>query len=81
MTKLLLQVEAIKKIAEYVAQLRMVGKGHGMIQISEIDYHCQVVAVVLTFTATFWAQVFVNWWLAGVWHFDQMLLHEGDAAL
>ncbi|KAK4582319.1 hypothetical protein RGQ29_025483, partial [Quercus rubra] len=39
------QVEAIKKISEYVAQLRMVGKGHG------------------------------------VWHFDQMLLHEGDAAL
>ncbi|XP_057524517.1 ferritin, chloroplastic [Amaranthus tricolor] len=35
------QVEAIKKIAEYVTQLRMVGKGHG------------------------------------VWHFDQMLLHEG----
>ncbi|GMH10206.1 hypothetical protein Nepgr_012047 [Nepenthes gracilis] len=34
------QVEAIKKIAEYVTQLRMVGKGHG------------------------------------VWHFDQMLLHE-----
>ena len=39
------QVEAIKKISEYVAQLRMVGKGHG------------------------------------VWHFDQMLLHEGDTAL
>ncbi|XP_022745040.1 ferritin-3, chloroplastic-like isoform X1 [Durio zibethinus] len=39
------QVEAIKKIAEYVAQLRMVGKGHG------------------------------------VWHFDQSLLHEGDAGL
>ncbi|XWS60001.1 hypothetical protein CRYUN_Cryun08bG0170600 [Craigia yunnanensis] len=38
------QVEAIKKIAEYVAQLRMVGKGHG------------------------------------VWHFDQRLLHKGDAA-
>ncbi|XVF76881.1 hypothetical protein PTKIN_Ptkin13bG0302700 [Pterospermum kingtungense] len=38
------QVEAIKKIAEYVVQLRMVGKGHG------------------------------------VWHFDQMLLHEGGAA-
>ncbi|KDP22838.1 hypothetical protein JCGZ_00425 [Jatropha curcas] len=38
------QVEAIKKIAGYVAQLRRVGKGHG------------------------------------VWHFDQMLLHEGDAA-
>ncbi|THF98191.1 ferritin-4, chloroplastic-like [Camellia sinensis] len=38
------QVEAIKKIAEYVTQLRMVGKGHG------------------------------------VWHFDQMLLHEGDDA-
>ncbi|GLT89226.1 hypothetical protein SLE2022_072190 [Rubroshorea leprosula] len=36
------QVEAIKKIAEYVAQLRRVGKGHG------------------------------------VWHFDQMLLHEGE---
>ncbi|KAH7537606.1 hypothetical protein FEM48_Zijuj03G0110800 [Ziziphus jujuba var. spinosa] len=34
------QVEAIKKISEYVAQLRRVGKGHG------------------------------------VWHFDQMLLHE-----
>ncbi|XP_042433055.1 ferritin-3, chloroplastic-like [Zingiber officinale] len=38
------QVEAIKKVAEYVAQLRRVGKGHG------------------------------------VWHFDQMLLHEGGAA-
>ncbi|KAL9231459.1 hypothetical protein vseg_006686 [Gypsophila vaccaria] len=38
------QVEAIKKISEYVAQLRRVGKGHG------------------------------------VWHFDQMLLREGDAA-
>lgn len=38
------QVEAIKKIADFVTQLRMVGKGHG------------------------------------VWHFDQMLLHEGDAA-
>ncbi|GAY32104.1 hypothetical protein CUMW_000630 [Citrus unshiu] len=37
-------VEAINKIAKYVSQLRMVGKGHG------------------------------------VWHFDQMLLHEGDAA-
>ncbi|KAL3717009.1 hypothetical protein ACJRO7_008568 [Eucalyptus globulus] len=36
------QVEAIKKIADFVTQLRMVGKGHG------------------------------------VWHFDQMLLHEGD---
>ncbi|GAB4857326.1 Dysferlin [Ancistrocladus abbreviatus] len=36
------QVEAIKKISEYVTQLRMVGKGHG------------------------------------VWHFDQMLLHEGE---
>ncbi|CAL5363919.1 unnamed protein product [Camellia sinensis] len=34
------QVEAIKKMSEYVAQLRRVGKGHG------------------------------------VWHFDQMLLHE-----
>lgn len=38
------QVEAINKIAKFVAQLRMVGKGHG------------------------------------VWHFDQVLLHEGDAA-
>lgn len=38
------QVESIKKIAEYVTQLRMVGKGHG------------------------------------VWHFDQMLLHEAHAA-
>ncbi|MCD7452846.1 2Fe-2S ferredoxin [Datura stramonium] len=37
------QVEAIKKISEYVAQLRRVGKGHG------------------------------------VWHFDQMLLHEEEA--
>ncbi|KAH0458016.1 hypothetical protein IEQ34_013331 [Dendrobium chrysotoxum] len=36
------QVEAIKKISEYVAQLRRVGKGHG------------------------------------VWHFDQILLHEGE---
>ncbi|KAK3422658.1 hypothetical protein EUGRSUZ_G03088 [Eucalyptus grandis] len=38
------QVESIKKISEYVAQLRRVGKGHG------------------------------------VWHFDQMLLHEEAAA-
>ncbi|KAF3781171.1 Ferritin-3 [Nymphaea thermarum] len=38
------QVEAIKKISELVAQLRMVGKGHG------------------------------------VWHFDQMLLHQMGAA-
>ncbi|KAK8950229.1 hypothetical protein KSP40_PGU006353 [Platanthera guangdongensis] len=36
------QVEAIKRISEYVTQLRRVGKGHG------------------------------------VWHFDQMLLHEGE---
>ncbi|XP_020587424.1 ferritin-3, chloroplastic-like [Phalaenopsis equestris] len=36
------QVEAIKKISEYVAQLKRVGKGHG------------------------------------VWHFDQLLLHEGE---
>ncbi|XVE99816.1 hypothetical protein REPUB_Repub03eG0234100 [Reevesia pubescens] len=39
------QVESIKKISEYVAQLRRVGKGHG------------------------------------VWHFDQMLLHEGEEAI
>ncbi|KAG6486160.1 hypothetical protein ZIOFF_054730 [Zingiber officinale] len=39
------QVEAIKKISEYVAQLRRLGKGHG------------------------------------VWHFDQMLLHEGDVVV
>ncbi|XP_022745770.1 ferritin-3, chloroplastic-like [Durio zibethinus] len=39
------QVEAIKKISEYVAQLRRVGKGHG------------------------------------VWHFDQMLLHEEAEAI
>ncbi|PKA55330.1 Ferritin-1, chloroplastic [Apostasia shenzhenica] len=36
------QVEAIKKLSEYVAQLRRVGKGHG------------------------------------VWHFDQMLVHEEE---
>ncbi|XP_010921012.1 ferritin-3, chloroplastic isoform X2 [Elaeis guineensis] len=36
------QVESIKKISEYVAQLRRVGKGHG------------------------------------VWHFDQMLLHQEE---
>ncbi|GMH30021.1 hypothetical protein Nepgr_031864 [Nepenthes gracilis] len=39
------QVEAIKKISEYVTQLRMVSQGHG------------------------------------VWHFDQMLLHEGEEAV
>ncbi|KAJ0983875.1 hypothetical protein J5N97_002231 [Dioscorea zingiberensis] len=37
------QVEAIKKISDYISQLRRVGKGHG------------------------------------VWHFDQMLLHEEEA--
>ncbi|KAK4353844.1 hypothetical protein RND71_026038 [Anisodus tanguticus] len=36
------QVESIKKISEYVARLRRVGKGHG------------------------------------VWHFDQMLLHDEE---
>ncbi|XAR55790.1 Ferroxidase [Bertholletia excelsa] len=39
------QVEAIKKIADYVTQLRMVGKGHG------------------------------------VWHFNQVLLHEDNGAV
>jgi ferritin heavy chain len=39
------QVEAIKKISDYITMLRRVGKGHG------------------------------------VWHFDQMLLHEGEDAL
>ncbi|XP_010543918.1 PREDICTED: cytosolic endo-beta-N-acetylglucosaminidase 1 [Tarenaya hassleriana] len=39
------QVESIKRISEYVAQLRRVGKGHG------------------------------------VWHFDQMLLEEGEEAV
>ncbi|KAK1351584.1 Ferritin [Heracleum sosnowskyi] len=39
------QVEAIKKISDYVSQLRRVGKGHG------------------------------------VWHFDQSLLLEGEAAV
>ncbi|XP_042510400.1 ferritin-3, chloroplastic-like [Macadamia integrifolia] len=38
------QVEALKVVSEYVAQLRRVGKGHG------------------------------------VWHFDQMMLHEGIGA-
>ncbi|KAE8712018.1 Ferritin-3 [Hibiscus syriacus] len=38
------RVEAIKKISEYEAHLRRVGKGHG------------------------------------VWHFDQMLLHDGAVA-
>lgn len=32
------QVDAIKKISEYVAQLRRVGKGHGMIQFSFFIY-------------------------------------------
>jgi len=33
-----LQVESIKKISEYVSQLRRVGKGHGM-YITTIIFH------------------------------------------
>ncbi|KAK7816076.1 ferritin-3 [Quercus suber] len=46
-------VEAIKKISEYVAQLRRVGKGHEVVFLGEF---------------------------AGVWHFDQMLPHDAQAA-
>ncbi len=52
----------------------MVGKGHGMNQISEIYYSLS--------SFLFFGNIFgssVVWWLAGVWHFDQKLLHEGDA--
>lgn len=37
-TNFFLQVEAIKKIADYVSQLRRVGKGHGM-YITTIIFH------------------------------------------
>ncbi|KAK9193596.1 hypothetical protein WN944_004293 [Citrus x changshan-huyou] len=36
------QVEAINKIAKYVSQLRMVGKGHGMIQNPQLTYTISV---------------------------------------
>lgn len=75
---LFLQVEAIKKIAEYVSQLRRVGKGHGM-HIASILFHInpqtlpkkerEMISNKIDFL-----------WLVGVWHFDQRLLHEEDGA-
>ncbi|KAK9291296.1 hypothetical protein L1049_009486 [Liquidambar formosana] len=93
------QVEAIKKIAGYVAQLRRVGKGHGTNQISKFSLHLQFFIHSTTtitcclynlatnassplFFLSFLGSTKTNFFrvLAGVWHFDQMLLHEGDAA-
>lgn len=63
-------MESIKKISEYVAQLRRVGKGHGMTESFLYQHH---VIICLFFKN-------LEWNLSGVWHFDQMLLHEAAAA-
>lgn len=84
------QVEAIKKISEYVAQLRRVGKGHGRNQWSNI-----IVIFTLSYIVIFvyfnMALLYLLWFfcflklscflsIPGVWHFDQALLH-GDGAV
>jgi len=76
------QVEAIKKISEYVAQLRMVGKGHGMFCYHYFSYWFTEFAFDVHFHhfGIFLLLVFMFYWLAGVWHFDQSLLHDGHAA-
>ncbi|KAK6118253.1 hypothetical protein DH2020_048039 [Rehmannia glutinosa] len=69
------QVEAIKKISEYVAQLRRVGKGHGMTSSSVVNksFRLSKSSAVIT-------QLIFVCEHAGVWHFDQMLLQEGNGA-
>ena len=70
--KLLWKVEAIKKISEYVAQLRRVGKGHGKF-ISNCT--CNILRIIhhlVTKSSNFLG-------ISGVWHFDQMLLNEEAA--
>lgn len=72
-------MESIKKISEYVAQLRRVGKGHGMFSASitspfQISIQsCDMRSLLIPFSHHLYLFV-----LLGVWHFDQMLLH-GEA--
>ncbi|GAB2284637.1 Dysferlin [Dionaea muscipula] len=85
------QVESIKKIAEYVTQLRMVGKGgHGknkirfQLQLS-LQFFCpQPVEVssspYIEYICPGNCGFKEHCKLAGLWHFDQQLLHEGEAA-
>lgn len=84
-------MEAVKKISEYVAQLRRVGKGHGKhpqfsFIIIFIDLTSSLfssfVHFYLYFTLTspvLIKSVFALLRISGVWHFDQMLLHEEGA--
>lgn len=82
----LLQVEAIKKISEYVAQLRRVGQGHGrnqnkisfLINVTNLTFSPLLNMIInyLNCLLSSPSKRVVLWWgILGVWHFDQMLLH------
>jgi len=74
-------VESIKRISEYVAQLRRVGKGHGKnFKLWYLHFLLHRVFVpMIKERYRYILFVFLDE-LSGVWHFDQMLLHEGAAA-
>ncbi|KAK6120232.1 hypothetical protein DH2020_045923 [Rehmannia glutinosa] len=77
------QVEAIKKISEYVAQLRRVGKGHGMISSSLVNNRFMSPPLLLSLCVKILlliTEIIFVCAHAGVWHFDQMLLQEGNGA-
>ncbi|KDO68866.1 hypothetical protein CISIN_1g0217031mg, partial [Citrus sinensis] len=80
------QVEAIKKISEYVAQLRRVGQGHGrnqnkisfLINVTNLTFSPLLNMIInyLNCLLSSPSKRVVLWWgISGVWHFDQMLLH------
>ena len=72
-------MQAIKKIAEYVAQLRRVGKGHGTIlNLVKSFVNLQPIFETTLLPNLFWTVFAFE--SPGVWHFDQMLLHEGEGA-
>lgn len=69
------QVEAIKKISEYVAQLRRVGKGHGE-NFNFCLIHASYLSLIqFSFPMLFQTVNFCDFLdvLSGVWHFDQVL--------
>lgn len=84
-------MEAIKKISEYVAQLRRVGKGHGKhSQFSFILIFMDLTLSPLSSSVHFYLyftltstilikSVFALLCISGVWHFDQMLLRDEGA--
>lgn len=63
-------MESIKKISEYVAQLRRLGPGHGN---GAHKFQKMLKKIPIIFGELKGVSS-LNF--AGVWHFDQMLLHD-----